>query len=159
MSSFILRQFGGFLATGDVTDPVTVALPDKDWEQKDVYPSTILKLDTGKYSSTQVTVYSNSTVDLPSSYDTANRLSFTLRTNQNLRVTVVSPVHADSVITVFVPADQYGFYSICERVTSIALDNVGDGEAAVEYFCFEYPDLDAAASWRDGFQTLGTVSS
>ncbi len=163
MSTYIQRQFSGFLAPGTVTDSSTVSVAAKEWEQQDVYPSTVLKVDTGKYSSTQATVLAwlaeTHTVDLPSSYTPGTRMNFTLRTDQPLKITVTSPDHPASETMVYAPSGQYGFYSVVETITSIDIVNVSAYDAVIEYFCFEYPDLDDAGSYRDGYQTLGVIST
>lgn len=161
MSTFIQRQFSGFLAVGEATDPVTVA--SRAWELQDVYPSTILKLEPGKFSTTTVRIPADradtQTVDLPSSYDVTQRLCFVLSTDQDLLIAVVSPDHPASSTVVYAPADQLGVYSVVETITSITITCIAGDDAFVSYFVFEYPDLTSADSWRDGYQTLGVVST
>ncbi len=163
MSTYLQRQFSGFLSAEAATDPVTVAYTDRLWELQDVYPSNILKFGAGLYSHTAARVdaalSTTHTASLPSSYASTSRLSFTLRTDQNIRVTVVSPDHPDSVVLVYVPDGETGLYSVVETVTSIKIVNISDTDATIEYVCFQYPDLTDADSWRDGYQTLGVIST
>lgn len=163
MTTYVQRQFSGFLSIGTATDPVTVGLTSRAWELQDVYPSNILKLEPGLFSTTTARIdaalSTTHTASLPSSYTSASRLSFTLRTDQNIRVSVVSPDHPDSVCLVYVPAGQFGFYSVVQTVTSIKIVNISASDATIEYCCFQYPDLTSADSWRDGYQTLGVIST
>ncbi len=160
---FVQRQFNGFLGEGDTTNPVTVGLPSMLWQNVDVTPSTILQLDPGSFSTgtagVNASLSSVYTIPLPASYVSTSRLSFTMKTDQNIRVSVVSPDHPDSTVLVYVPDDGYGFYSVVETVTSINVVNLGDTDAIIEFACFTCPDLTAVGSWRDGYQTLGVVSS
>lgn len=160
---YVQRQFSGFLGVGDSTDPVTVDPSTVAWTSVDINPSNILKIEPGLYSSETAVIAGDEaetlTVGLPASYDSDDRLSFTLRTDQNLRVTVVSPDHPTSTVLVYAPTDGYGFYSVVETVTSISIVSLGGDDTTVEYACFSYPDLTLAASWRDGDQTIGVVES
>ncbi len=164
MNNFIKRQFSGFLGTGDTSlDTNTYGPFDKPWVTQDVYPSNILRLESGKFISVSVTVPAGMVTEytciLPSSYDTTKRLSFTLKTDQNLRIKVVSPSHADSTGLIYAPIDQFGLYVLSERITSIKIETVAFEDALVEYFAFEVPDLTVEGSWLFGTQTVGIVTN
>ncbi len=160
---FVQRQFSGTLAVGTVESLIRVGPDDMAWQLTDVYPGQVLKLDPGKFSNTTIRIAADRaethTVVLPSAYSAASRLCFTLASDQDLLIAVVSPDHPASSTVLYAPDDQVGVYSVVETVTSITLTNIGGDDAFVSYFCFEYPDLTIAASWRDGDQVIGTVAS
>lgn len=160
---FILRQFSGVLVDRDTDNLKTVSIEGRIWETVDVYPSTILKLAPGKFSTSSDIVAADRvdthTVILPSSYNVLSRLSFTLSTDQDLLITVVSPDHPNSSVVVYAPDGQDGTYSVVETITSINIQCINGTDANIEYFCFEYPDLTSPDSWQSGNQTTGSVSA
>ncbi len=163
MTVYIQRQFSGFLAVGETDDPVTVSPSNRAWELQDVYPAAILKVAAGKFSTTTARIAADRaethTVDLPSDYDATKRLCFLLSSTQDLLIAVVSPDHPASSTVVYAPTDQLAVYSVVETITSISIQCIGGEDASVSYFIFEYPDLTLVDSWRDGYQTLGVVTT
>ncbi len=160
---FIQRQFTGFLGSGESTLATTVGLPNTVWQSNDVPPSHILKLDPGLFSTASAVVpaalSATHTVALPQSYTSDQRLSFTLKTSGNIRVTVTSPDHPNSVTLVYAPEDSSGFYATVQTVTAITVVSLSDTDTEIEYACFTVPDLNSPASWRGGYQTVGVVST
>lgn len=161
---FVQRQFAGFMAPGDDTDPVLFDPTTRVWQLRDTYPSNILKLANGKTlsGSYSIAASGSGTAALPPDYDSANRLWVLIKTSKDLKIVIVDPVLGSSTITTEAgtASDEAGILCFCGRVTSITLDNsAGAAAVTVETVMFEMPDLSDADSWRDGYQTTGVVSS
>lgn len=166
MSEFVQRQISGFLVPGVSTstsnpnqfDPSTYT-----WQIQDVYQSTIMKLDPGKYTTGTLTVANTSgseALPLPGDYDSALRLAVFISSTKTIKAVTVSPAHATSTVMIVAGTNQSGLLIFNERVTSITLTNVGATDAVVSYSTWEYPaDISAPSAWQDGVQTIGTVST
>lgn len=163
MSFFVQRQYSGFVGDGSSTDPTTYSKQSRLWELQDVYPSKILKLADGLYIANQAQVagasFQTYAVPLPGSYSSTNRLCFALKTDQNIKVSFTSPDNPASAVIVYAPSGQYGFYSCCQTVTSISIVVPGATAANISYVAYQLPDLSLTGSWRDGYQTVGIVTT
>lgn len=159
MSTYVQRQLSAFCAPGDNTDVVTFAPSIQLWAEQDVYPSKILKLADGKVLSNRVTIGSGSTaMPLPEAYSSTKRLAFFLTSNYGVKITTVSPDHPTSTVLTAIDANDQALFCFIGTVTSITL-NTSLTAVDVQYFCYEYPDITLAASWQDGVETVGTVST
>lgn len=166
MSVFIQRQFSGTLADGTVTSLIRVGPDDIAWEMTDVYPGNVLMIEPGLFSSVSTRIAADRaethTAILPSEYSavTANdRLCFSLSSDQDLLIAVTSPDYPATSLILYAPTGELGIYSVTQTVTSITLTNIGGDDATVSYFSFALPDITLAASWRDGSQVIGTVTT
>lgn len=163
-NEYVQRQITAFLGVG--TGELLANQYDQSknlWAVQDVYPSKVMKLTPGKYSSGTLSVASGggtATVPLPGAYDNANRLAVFLAANNTVKAVTVSPAHATSTVMITAGAAQSGFYVFNERVTSITLTNAGSSTALVSFATWEYPaDISAPSAWQGGVETIGTVSA
>jgi hypothetical protein len=163
---FVQRQVTGFLAPGtstSVSNPNQFDPSAYTWQVQDVYPSTVMKLDPGKYTCGTLTVAATSgtaTVPLPGNYLTARRLAVFISSTATIKAVTVSPAHATSTVMVVAGTNQSGLLVFNERVTSITLSNVGATAATVSYSTWEYPaDISDPDAWQGGVETIGTVST
>ncbi len=159
--TFIQRQFSAFLGEGDDTDPVTYPISTRIWSEQDVYPSNILKIADGLQASGRLTVLTSGpkTLALPQLYDSASRLFLVMSVTAITKVVIASPAHSTSTVLLRPGAatDQRGILTLNDRITSITISTLG-AFTMIEYFCFQMPDLSIAASWQNGYQTLGVIS-
>ncbi len=162
-NEFVQRLITGFMAPGDDThanqfDPSTYL-----WQVQDVYPSKVMKLDPGKYTTGSLSVAATSgtaTLPLPGNYDSTKRLAVFISSDHTIKAVTVSPAHATSTAMITAGANQGGLLFFNERITSITLSNVGSTAAIVSFSTWEYPaDLLDADSWQQGVQTVGYQSS
>ncbi len=163
MTDYIQRQMAGFMAVGTSTDPVTYSLSSRVWDMRDCYPANILQIDSGLRISfeTQIAASGSLLLPLPADYSDASKLFVCLRSNVLVKVVTVMPVAGTSTALLRPGAatDQNGIHSFVARTTSITVSNPSATTATIQYVAFEYPDLTASASWRDGYQTTGVFST
>ncbi len=163
MSTFIQRQFAGWIAPGTDTDPVTYPPSTRVWETRDVYPSSILKIEDGLQISFETTLATlgSLVLPLPQLYDSANRLFVLIRSNLLVKLVTIHPVlgTSSSLLRPGADTDQNGFQSFVGRVTSITLTNPSATTATIQYMAYEYPDLTLSASWQNSFQTPGIIDN
>jgi hypothetical protein len=163
MSQFVQRQISAFCGMGVETDPVEYGVAERSWVQQDVYPAKILKLADGKQENDQFTLApaDGATIKLPQAYDPTKRLFVVVRATETVRITTASAEPASTILLRAGLADvQDGIISfVALGVTSVQVYNPTAVSTVVEAFCYEYPDLTKADSWRDGTQTIGTVSA
>ncbi len=162
-NEFAQRQITGFMGPGTALlanqyDPSAYL-----WQIQDVYPSKVMKLDPGKFTSGSLTIAATSgsdTLPLPGNYSSARRLAVFIASTQTIKCVTVSPAHATSTVMITAGSAQSGLLIFNERVTSITLSNAGSTAATVDYTTWEYPaDITVAAAWQDGDQTIGTVAT
>lgn len=162
VTTYIQRQIAAFLARGDV-DAMADATKFAS-RIRDVRPSTILKLDDGKWSSQALTLNASDSyvVQLPSDYSSANKLHGVFTFSQGggkVKAVVVSPELTGTSTQLLYSETGRGLWIFQQRVTSITLSlAAAQSDAILEYFLFEMPDLADADSYRDGDRTLGYVS-
>lgn len=151
---YIQRQFGADVVTGDDTDLVTSTISNYVWQLTDTNQRYVLVIDPGKYVQGTIDLAASASysIQLPNTYDSANRLFVMIRSDLTIKVVTVSPFDPTSTFLVRagVEAGQDGIYSSQGRVTSITVSNPQSETATVEYFLFEQPDLSLADSFRDG---------
>lgn len=161
MTVYLQRQFAGWLAAGDDTDPVVFPPQSRVWDMRDVYPSNVLQMDSGLQNSFETTIdtLGSLTVQLPQLYDSAEKLAVLIRGNKLLKIVTVIPVAGTStaLLRPGLATDQNGVHCFCGRVTSITITNTSADTATVQYFLYQMPDLTLAASWEQGYQVTGVV--
>lgn len=165
-NDFIQRQITGFIAPGTSTSTSNPNQFDQSaslWQVQDVYPSKIMKLDPGKFTSGSLIVpatVGSATVPMPQQYDSDLRLAVFIATTQTIKSVIVSPALATSTLVITAGTNQSGIFVFNQRVTSITLTNTGSVDAVVSYSTWEYPaDLDSPSAWQSGVETIGTVST
>lgn len=165
-NEYVQRQITGFIAPGvstSASNPNQFDQSAATWQIQDVYPSTVMKLDEGKYTSGSLTVVATSgseVLPLPGSYLMARRLAVFIMSTATIKAITVSPAHATSTVMIIAGTNQSGVLVFNERVTSITLTNVGSSDAVVSYSTWEYPpDIDDPSAWQGGVETIGTVST
>jgi hypothetical protein len=162
VTTYIQRQLGAFLARGDV-DAMSEA-QQFAFRLRDARPSTILKVDDGKWTSQALTLNASDSyvVQLPSDYASANRLHGVFTVSQGggkVKAVVVSPELTGTSTQLIYSETGRGLWVFQQRITSITLSlAAAQDDAVIEYFLFELPDLADADSYRDGNRTLGYVS-
>lgn len=161
MSSFLFRQISMMLARGDVA-----AIADAEtfpYRQRDVKPSTVLKIDSGLRCGQALSLAAAGTytVQLPDDYDTAQKLHGIFVTNGIIRAVTTSPelTGTSTQLIKGTAADGRGTWTFQQRITSIVLSNPTAAVVLVEYMLFQLPDLAVQESYRDGCRTIGYVTT
>ncbi len=159
--SYIQRQVSMMLARDDVSSMMEAEI--FPFRQRDVKPSTILKIDPGLRCSQAFSLAAAGTytVQLPDDYDTAQKLHGIFITNGIILAVTTSPelTGTSSQLIKGTAADGRGSWIFQQRITSIVLSNPTAATVLVEYMLFQIPDLTVTASYRDGARTLGYVTT
>lgn len=154
----ILRQINLMLASGDLDEASMVQIPA--WKGQDVQPKYILVVGSGDQTAGYASLDGSTshTIPLPEGYSSANRLAVALKAYGQVRVTIASPAHANSVFTLNGSTTVGAPVVYNGRVTSITVTTPSSTDVKVAYFLFELPDLTDRDSFRGGVYNFGSIA-
>lgn len=155
---FNFRQFSFVGANGDVG---TTEFSQPFYQSFDVNPNVKLKTDAGKNAGDVIYLAAagSATVQLPINYDTANRLFLEILSEGICKIVVTSAEHSTSTALIKGESSaRPGFYSTCQRVSTITLSNPTATGFNVQVSMFELPDLTDSDSYTMGPYAFNGVS-
>lgn len=160
---FLLRQIAATLCEGEV-DSIADG-PRQPYKYVDSLPKYVMQIGDGKVGSDYIRLDATDSyvIPLPENYDTTQKLSVIVRSNAICKLVIVDPDLGTSTLLLKgcngeTDGDHFGMIMWQGRVSSITVSvPTAFDPALIEYFIYEVPDLNVAASYRIGERAIGYV--
>lgn len=158
MTIKILRQINLHLVQGD-QDYLSQTSEDC-WKGIDVPDKYKLQVEAGLIAGGyyQIGGSTSQTIALPEGYSSADRLFVLLSAFGQVRVTVVSPAHSNSVFTLNGTTTREAVATWNGRVTSITVTTPTSTAVKVRYSLYQLPDLTDPDSFWGGVYNFGSLT-